>query len=67
MDTESKTFILVVEDTIVRVTEYIVKANNPAHAEEKIKAGSWMFESAGETVETIESAVVRVETIEDIE
>ena len=63
-----KVFIVVLQDRVVQIREYVVIANNEDHAAELVQQGHFISESASSTVDTEESVIVKVEEVlpEDI-
>jgi hypothetical protein len=61
METQSRYYIVNVEDVVVQVTSYIVKALDKDHAEKLITEGLYVFESEIETVDNVESSIKSVE------
>lgn len=53
-----------VEDTVIQVTTYIVRAKNLDHAHTLVTQGIYAFESESEVVDTIESRITTVEGLE---
>ena len=60
-------YVVIVEDHIVQVREYIVLAEDGPDAEELVQKGEFFFESEPTTVETIGSEVVRCENLNTYE
>ena len=61
--TQSRFYVVNVEDVVVQVTTYIVKAIDADHAEKLITEGQYAFESEIETVDNIESSIKSVEEL----
>lgn len=61
METQSKYFLVNVEDIVVQATTYIVKAIDSDHAVKLVTDGVYAFESEIETVDNIESSIKSVE------
>jgi hypothetical protein len=60
-----KPFIVCVQDTEVRVREYVTMAHDESHAKSNIADGVYITESAPETVDTIETVIISCEEIEN--
>lgn len=56
-------YVVTVEDTVVQVTNYIVRAKDVLHARGLVTQGIYAFESEREVVDTINSEVKSVEEI----
>lgn len=56
-------YVVSVEDQVIQVTSYIVRANSKEHACDLIANGVYAFESEVETVDTISSEIKNVEVI----
>lgn len=56
-------YIVSVEDQVVCITNYIVRATDEEAAKELVIGGVYAFESESETVDTIESSIKSVEKI----
>ena len=56
-------YIVLVEDQVVQVTSYIVRANDEEQARQLVASGVYAFESDTETVDTINSEIKNVEKI----
>ena len=52
-----------VEDLVIQVTSYIVKALDAEHAEKLVIEGQYAFESEIETVDNVESQIKSVEEL----
>lgn len=61
METQSKYYLVNVEDVVVQVTTYIVKALDIDHAVKLVTDGVYAFESEIETIDNIESSIKSVE------
>lgn len=53
-----------VEDTVIQVTTYIVRAKNQDQAHTFVTQGIYAFESEREIVDTIESRITTIEGLE---
>lgn len=62
-----KVFIVEVEDEVVQVTHYVVRATDKEHAEKLVSQGFYILESAADNVDVISSTVKNVEEIEETE
>lgn len=60
---QAKLFIVVKQDTIVQMREYLVRADNPLHAEQCVNGGFFVSETEPETMELLESKTTTVEEI----
>lgn len=56
-------YIVDVEDHVVQITSYIVRANDAEHAKKLVATGVFAFESEREIVDTISSQIKTVEGI----
>lgn len=56
-------YIVDIEDQIVQITSYIVRAENEDKAKEYVTKGIYMFESEREIVDTVESGIKKVEKV----
>ena len=56
-------YVVTVEDHVVQVTNYIVRAEDIDHARRLVAEGIYAFESEREVVDTIESEIKTVEAI----
>lgn len=59
----SKFFIVTVEDHVIQITNYVVKAKDEKSARSYINKGMYAFESEVEVVDTISSEVKNVEEL----
>jgi hypothetical protein len=59
--TQSKLYVVNVEDVVVQSTTYIVKALDKEHAAKLIAEGMFVFESEIEVIDNIESEIKSVE------
>lgn len=60
----SKFFVVCVEDTVVQLTTYLVRANDSEHARALMEKGMFAFESDQETVDTIDTQIKSVEELQ---
>lgn len=60
----TKFFVVSVEDTVVQLTTYLVRANDSEHARALMEKGMFAFESDQETIDTIESEIKSVEELQ---
>ena len=56
-------YIVTVEDHVIQITNYIVRAENEEKACDFVANGKYAFESEVEVVDTIESTIKTVEEI----
>ena len=63
MGNDHKAFLVTMEDTVVQVREYVVRADSADQARANVQAGQFMFESKPTTVETVESHIQSAEEI----
>ena len=59
-----KLFVVTMEDTIVQIRDYVVLADDQAHAENKIEHGEFLNEGTPETIGTMQSgfkAIVEID------
>jgi len=61
--TQSRFYVVNVEDLVIQVTSYIVKAIDADHAEKLVIEGQYAFESEIETVDNVESQIKSVEEL----
>jgi hypothetical protein len=61
--TQSKLYVVNVEDVVVQSTTYIVKALDKEHAAKLISEGMFAFESEIEVIDNIESEIKSVEEL----
>lgn len=54
-------YVVTVEDEVVQVTTYIVRANDVSHAQSLVGQGIYAFESEREVVEVVSSEIKSVE------
>lgn len=54
-------YVVNVEDHVVQITSYIVKANDADHAKALLTKGIYAYESECETVDTLSSEIKSVE------
>lgn len=54
-------YIVAVEDQVIQVTTYIVRADDSDHARRLVAEGIYAFESEREVVDTIASEIKSVE------
>jgi hypothetical protein len=54
-------FVVTVEDTVIQITTYIVRADNEGHAHSLVAEGIYAFESEREIVDTIHSEIKTIE------
>jgi hypothetical protein len=57
-------YLVVVQDTVVQVTGYLVRAESKEFAEATVEAGMYIEETAAEVVDTLESTVVDIVQID---
>lgn len=60
---KSDFYIVTVEDEVVQITTYIVKAEDEKNARDLISQGIYAFESECEIVDTVKSEIKSVESI----
>lgn len=56
-------YIVTVEDQVIQLTSYIVRADDAEHARRLVSEGVYAFESESEVIDTIESSIKTVEGI----
>lgn len=56
-------YVVAVEDKVIQVTTYIVRAENIANARQLVSEGIYAFESESEVVDTLSSEIKSVEEI----
>lgn len=56
-------YVVTVEDQVIQLTSYIVRAENIDHARSLVAQGIYAFESESEVVDTISSEIKTVEGI----
>lgn len=56
-------YLVSVEDTVIQVTTYLVRADSQAHAKTLVEQGMFAFESEREVIDTIESSVKSIEEV----
>ena len=61
--TQSRLYVVNVEDVVVQSTTYIVKALDAEHAAKLISEGMFAFESEIEVIDNIESEIKSVEEL----
>ena len=61
--TQSKFYVVNVEDVVVQITSYVVKALDAEHAAKLIAEGVFAFESEIETIDNVESEIKSVEEL----
>lgn len=54
-------FVVTVEDTVIQLTTYIVRADDSDHARRLVAEGIYAFESEQEVVDTIHTEIKTVE------
>lgn len=54
-------YVVDVEDHVIQITSYIVRANDEDHARKLVSSGMYAFESEREIVDTISSQIKTVE------
>ena len=61
----TKLFLVVVQDTVLQATGYLIRAHDEADAKELQAAGMYIEETATTTLDTIDSSVVDVTEINE--
>lgn len=56
-------FIVTVQDQVIQITDYIVRAKDIEEAKKFVYDGIFAFESSSEVIDTIESSVKSVEAM----
>jgi hypothetical protein len=56
-------YVVTVEDIVIQVTNYIVRATDASHARSLVTQGIYAFESEREVVDTVSSEIKTVEEV----
>jgi predicted nucleic acid-binding protein len=56
-------YVVTVEDQVIQITSYIVRAEDIDHAQRLVTEGIYAFESECEVVDTVSSEIKSVEEI----
>lgn len=60
---DGKFFLVEIQDEVVQLTTYVVRANNSEMARDLVTQGRYLFESAIEIMDTLNSEIKKVEEI----
>jgi len=60
---ETRLFVVAKKDTVVQMREYLVRAKNPAHAQECVNQGFFICETEAETMELVDTETTACEEV----